>query len=339
VLTIDDIKNFELEHFSQINESNYEVLTHDYLAWIMVKHDEMDPDAQQYSDTVFTKLLKSCQKKIEAMVEGPGKRQTWRTYKKATGEHHDIVILFRTLETLPANSDPRAMESEDLILKYLQHLSDVLFDVKENIESCYIELIYLSLFYACIDEILASLHLARHHFYVQTNAHLRTIIETLDKVDLFTKDPSMIDVWKNGDYQQKQKHLSPSATRKKLGKDGYDEIYNFFCEHGTHPTFRSLQDRVVQMVNENPRKQIRIWYAGTPFEPHMISFYTFALNLVTRTLMKAIDFGAKYLNEQEMYTIFDDIKKDIIKFHEDIVIPWAKENDLDHSEFTDYFSK
>ena len=339
MLSTEDIEKFAIEHFSRIDESNYESLIRNYLTWLFSKHDELDAEAQQYVDTVFDNFLGPVREKIEAMEDSPEKRQAWRTYNKAVGDYHDIVALYGTLEIVPTNSDPRALESEQLILKYAQHLSDVLFDIKERLKSSQTELICLSLFYACIDEILAALHLGRHHFYIQGNSHLRTILETLDKIELFIKDPSMINIWQDGDYHKKQSELGPSATRKKLGRKSFDELYGFFSEHGTHPTYRSLQDRVVQRVNDNPRKQIRIWYGGTPLEPHMISFYTLAVNIITRILLKAIDFGAPYLNEKEVMLIFDGMHSDIIRFHKEISIPWAKENDLDTNEFEKYLEK
>ena len=44
---------------------------------------------------------------------------------------------------------------------------------------------------SCFDELISALHLSRHNYFGQSNTHLRSILETLDRVELFNKYPEM----------------------------------------------------------------------------------------------------------------------------------------------------
>jgi cob(I)alamin adenosyltransferase len=74
----------------------------------------------------------------------------------------------------------------------------------------------ISLIYGCIDEFSSALHLARHHYYFQANTHLRTVLETLDKISLFIKFPENIDIFLGDDQEKARKKLSHANVRTKI---------------------------------------------------------------------------------------------------------------------------
>lgn len=126
----------------------------------------------------------------------------------------------------------------------LQHLLDVLFDVTRHSYEGVANFGKIGLFYWTVDELLAAFHLAQRGLTSQSYAHVRTVFEIRDKIELFEQQPKWAELWVKGTEQEVWKELRPAEVRKKLGEPKYDPIYSFFSELGVHGSFRGLQARV-----------------------------------------------------------------------------------------------
>lgn len=340
--TLEEVKDYQKQLITKLIDPNFNDLFNDlfkdYIQWLQQRYDDMDPETQEYVNAVFDKLTEQIKVDIEEMPEGIEKRRSLRNFQKITGNHQNIEVLFRALEAYPNNNDARALNAEKYALEYMQDILDMLYDISQNIQKNRENLLILGMFYGLIDEFLTSLHLARHHFYTQANAHLRTILETIDKLKLFQEQPEMLSLWINGSPKEKINKLSPKEVRIKLGKNKYDELYDFLCDYGTHTTIGSVLARIGQRKTAYDRKEVRIWYGGTPFEYRMIFYYSVALEFIGLTFTKLVDFGAIYLDEGEVIQILEKQSKYYLSFNTEIFIPWAKKNSIDSTDLTQFVS-
>lgn len=107
----------------------------------------------------------------------------------------------------------------------------------------------------CINDLVTGYHLATHGYIIQFYSVMRGILESLDKVSLFSKEEKYGRLWVN-EPDRARKELSPSKVRQLLGMNSYDKIYSHFCEMGSHPTFPS--SRTMVYGKKQPGKNIKI---------------------------------------------------------------------------------
>lgn len=115
--------------------------------------------------------------------------------------------------------------------------------------------IALVLYGRCVNDLLAGFHLVTHGYINQFYSITRNILESLDQIELFLTDEAMASHWLEleDDVKTRINEFSPSAVRKKLGKPGYDEIYGFFCEEGSHPSMQSFRSfSAIEIKKDNP---------------------------------------------------------------------------------------
>jgi hypothetical protein len=262
--TLVDVKQNLTIIFSEITITGLDSINQ-YLvksfAWLKDNYIEMDSEAQVYVDKVFEGLLDLSGETINKMPESHEKRKARILYKMAKGEHQSIEHLFQQLESNSLNKEDIVVEIESYAILGIQDIMDFLLDIRENKKD--ISLVpCIGLLHACIDEFLASIYLARHNYFIQANSHLRTILETLDRTILFSREPKLMEIWSGNDYKKKNSELSPSAVRKKLGKNAHDEFYGFLSDFGTHPSYKSFQSRTVVKKSNELKKHITIMLGG-----------------------------------------------------------------------------
>lgn len=300
----------------------------EYLQWLSKNYEDMDEEAQAYVDHVFDGMFEIAGPQIASMPESIEKRKLFRTYKAGMGEHQRADQLLQSLESKPHDMDEVGVDGEAFALQGIQVMLDLLLDVREHKGDDFPALPNLVLLYGCVDELLAALHLARHHYYVQANSHLRTVLETLDKVKLFRLNPEWVDVWTGDDTKKMLYELSPSAVRKKLGKDRFDPLYGFLSEHGTHPSFRGFQSRAAIKLSEEPRKNVHIWVSGTPMEHLRVWFYQMALTVIPLAIVQVMLFGEPVFNPEELEHLLRQQLDNFSSFQKQHFIPWAKQYDM-----------
>ncbi|GAW90965.1 hypothetical protein SCD_n00958 [Calderihabitans maritimus] len=304
------------------------------LYWLSKHYDEMDHEAQKYADKVFESLIDLAEINVENLPDSPQRRRSRRLYSLARGEHFNVRELLRALEVSPSGEHEAWKEAYEFIQIYLQRVLDLLFDLTRAERHEPVDVSILGLLFGCIDEILAATHLARHNYYTQANAHIRTVLEVLDKVELFHNCPEWIEVWAGDDVKKILKELSPSAVREKLGREKFDPIYDFLSDHGTHATFRWLQARAVQRVNlqEPNRKTAVLWVGGSKLEHHLIWTSCFLIYTVTQVLLLVSRIGEEILHPEECMTYITGALDSFIKFTEKYMVPWAADSGLNPDE-------
>jgi hypothetical protein len=308
-------------------------------AWLTANDNNMDPAAKKYSKQFFDTFFKLAEKSASAMTESPEKRKAIRLAKSGLDQHQSAKQLLQGLESSPLKPDQVLNDWSEIVLKSTQVILDLLFDVVQVKQQGKVRVVTIALFYSCIDELTAAHALARHSYFAQANSHLRTVIETLDKIELFVKDSKWVDLWSSGDGKAIWKELRPKQVRLKLGKDGEDPLYSHLSGSGSHPTFRSFQDRAVNRIGEDGTKIAHIFVAGTKLEHVRMFYFSLALTVINLVISRLLACYSSMLNEEEVIGFLKESIGSFKKFNETHFLPWARENKLEADEIAQFIGE
>ncbi len=314
--------------------------TKNLIIWLEINYHNLDKDAMSYADSTFANMEELVKSGLERMPDSSLKRKYLRQLKLEQIDCENIIKnKLGSLEAEPDVIIEPMKEMENMATPFLQDAFNFLTDLTYYIQSDTNRLTCLSLYYSTIDEIICALHLARHHFYLQAFAHLRTVLETIDKVKVFKLHPELIEIWSSNDYKQKQKELSPSAIRKKLGVHKYDELYGVLSELGPHPSYKSFQSRTVAKQSKDKKPIVQILSGGTPLEHLMMFFYSIALIIIGMLIINIFEFGGEHLLSEERENTLEKLKTSLTEFNEQFFIIWLEENEMDGTGIKDILLK
>jgi hypothetical protein len=74
----------------------------------------------------------------------------------------------------------------------------------------------LGLLYWLFDELTVAQYLARRNYSTLAYTHLRSVMEILDKIELFTMKPETAELWASGNEREIRKKLSPPHVMEML---------------------------------------------------------------------------------------------------------------------------
>ncbi|MCX5886675.1 MAG: hypothetical protein NT096_12335 [Proteobacteria bacterium] len=303
------------------------------LSFLTENYNKFDAVAKELIDQMTDSLLAKAKENIDKMDDGFQKRQGERILKMASGSHQDSKILVQVLERRPDKKLEILDDTRETFIKGLQTILDLLLDVREKRQQGIVGFSKISLFYLCVDELLAAYHLTQHAFVNQAYSHIRSIFENLDKIGLFHQQPEWAEIWvsdKPEDRKKVRKELIPSKVRKKLGRKGYDPIYSMFSEMGPHGTFRGIQSRTARKINDSDEiPTIHFWIAGCPFEHNYVWLCSFLSYAVVHILLKIIYVYSEYLHDEELEKILDDTATEFEIFIKKHYVEWAKREGLE----------
>lgn len=306
-----------------------------FVQWLAANEVNLSSEALEYFDQILINFSKVAEKNIENMPESPEKRRAIRTAASIGGTHFKADGLLRGLEKEPKDPDPTLTEWSAVILKIHQTILDLLFDVTLMSKRQKQPIVFIGMSYACIDELTAALHLARHHYYAQASSHLRTVLESFERMELFAKHPEFIEIWAGDDKAKILKELKPSAVRKKLGRPSFDPLYGFLSEQGTHPTFEMFKGRTGRGPSDDGTA--RVFVAGTPFVHVRIIHFSLALIVGNLVIGKIASLFEGIYNREECASLILERSKEVKAFLERHFVPWANENSLEVEEFLQLF--
>lgn len=213
MISKNDISLKRAEFFSQERPFNQNL--GDFLKWLTENDSNFDTDAKTYSDTLFNNLFSAAEKNARNLPESPERRHAIRTAVAGQNKHYKAEQFLNGLEMPPTENDEIAKKWSTLVLDGTQIILDFLFDITDSGKQENYRIVFIGLFYNCVDEITAAHSLARHHYFLQANTHLRTILEILDRTELFARDSKWIDLWSSNDGKKIWNELRPKAVRKK----------------------------------------------------------------------------------------------------------------------------
>lgn len=336
---MDDIRS-HLESLVSSIKSNKDAsdVTHQFLEWLFIHDDELDDESKMYSDRVLDTVRKHVEADISTIEDPRKKREAERLLAKAKGERYDVGYFLQALETQPYDPHPVIEQAYQFALTHLQKMLDLLYDLAQIKGQDRIKVDSLALLFGCVDAILASVHLARHNYALQANIQLRSVLETLDMIDLFRMQPQWYDVWIGDDEQKIWRELRPASVRKKLGRDSWDPIYSFLSEVGTHTTLKKVYSSSVDEIREvELPKRIGITrqiYVGGQKLDHVLVYTGFSISFIISLMLVAITkFGEDTLDTKECEDYLSEAGESLAQFLEKQVLPFIEQSRLNTDDF------
>jgi hypothetical protein len=247
----------------------------------------------------------------------------------------DVGRMLAVLDSPPRPAGELATKAELQLVSILQALLDLLDSARERLAHVPNFHVQYALLYSALDEFVAALHLARYRYYIQAHAHLRAVLEIANLLQVFDADSALLKVWASENWREREKHLSPKTVRKKLGL-GWDSLYGYLCDVGSHPTFRAFQSRVYwrRPAGSDSPFSLVVRYAGTD-APELEQFFYCAVTVqVLERLLEAVNIYADRAGwDEEVVDLMEALLNSGNAWNRDHFIPWAEKHGLDASKF------
>ena len=312
----------------------------EFMQYSVEHYDMLDEEAKSYIDRVFQGLQKEAVARADSLPDGPEKRRILRQLSLAGGGHYQAENLIAILESTPQTTHPIIPAARQAFAQLLQRALDVLFDVTRHSHEGMVPFAQIGLCTWAIDELLAAIRLAQCAFTNQSYAHIRTVFEIMDLIELFRQQPELATLWVSGDDKKVWTELRPKAVRKKLGEPRDNPMYSFLSEHGSHGTFRGLQARSGQSRKQGDadRNKVTVWVGGSPMVHHVVWTNSLCVYTALQLLVKTTGVFANYLNEHEMSEVLQasaDLLKDFFRTH---YVEWAKGEGLDYETMLEFLN-
>ena len=331
-LTTEDIKlriaKALAEADSEDDPARYQERMTGVLKWCVENIDHLDEGAQHYLDGVLEKINTEARRIVGELPDGVETRGISRELAKIDRQHVDSKKLVASLaddSQLGPVVDRARQEFEPL----LQIVLDLLFDASQRIHEGIAPFAMLALGFRAVDDLVAGLHLAQHGYANQAVSHVRTVLEILDKIDLFHSQPKWAELWMDGTEREIEKELGPSSVRKKLGRRKYDPLYSFFSSIGAHAAFRGLPTRMIVRKDEvadaaaGDRKQIKTWVGGTPLEGQIVMANSMCVYATAVLLSKVAGVFEEHLHQEETGRVLDDAAESFTAFINEYFVGWG----------------
>lgn len=308
----------------------------EHLVYSLSNYDRLTPEAQKVTDDLEKQVISLVDQQLQYMPDTLETRQLRRATRGAKGERLFATGYINALES-PLSSPTELFQKTRIVFeKHLQLIMDLYQDISDNTLSGPANFCKFSLLGICIDELLVAFHLSQRSYATQTFSHIRSIQEAIDLVELFNKEPQWVGLWIS-DKPSKEiwDELKPSQVRKKLGKDEtFAKIYSLFSVTGTHPTFEMLRAKCRKGIGLSPKgnPQFSISIGGMPRTKESISTPIFLLFSLVMVLVQMINSFGRYLNEQEVLKILNEVTNDFLTFFEDCYIKPIKDSGADLQE-------
>ncbi len=313
-----------------LSDEDSQDATIQFLHWLNERYEELDDEAKKYADRVMDEMKLNVRESIPKIVDPIKKREAMRLLAKAQDKHFDLKRFLEALEAPSLDEKDSIIEAYDSTVHILQKVFDLVYDISSQKGQDSKGICIIALLHNCIDEIIVASHLVRHNYHIQAVAHLRNVIETIDKVKLFDAQPEWINVWIEGDYKRVQRDLSPAAVRQKLGSEKHDPIYSLLSKLGIHTGAEILLARIRVEKHAETQREVRAMYVGGSKDEFLALIAGFFLIYVVSLLFNPIfKIGEGVLNQEECIGFAVDAVEALhhySKFHQ---LPFAEKNGLD----------
>lgn len=248
---------------------------------IRTRYDDFDADARREADRILDGAIQigtaNARRQIGSMPEGADKRSIARLIAQTEGGHvraHDLMAM---LEGKTAQTAPVVSASVGPFACALQVCADFLFEARRTAPSGKRDIVLHGLFMGLLDELLASFHLAQRAFASQAYAHLRTVEEVLEGIDLLTGDAALLDKWIDATTPEGERAIFKtirSRVGQGLATDDSRKLYAFLSALGPHSQFRSVQARTALKQEEDGSRTATVFFLGSPMQTEAANVLT-----------------------------------------------------------------
>jgi len=274
----------------------------EHLKFATDNYDALEADAKQQIDGTMNGFQKDLGLVLDKLPDSRDKRILKRLHRGMLGKRVMVDLLLKELETSPILEDDNIAKTRMSLIDELQRLTDFFCDICDNTLRDSAAFAQLSLLGMCVTELVVALHLAYHFYTNQAYSHLRTVIECVDKIELFRRETKWADIWYSGDGRAIWKELSPKKVRVKLGKPTYDPVYGLLSDLGPHGSFQAVQARTYRSLKQSSKGNplIQQWLGSCPAEHHVIFINGGLFYGVYLVLLQTVKSFGHFLNAEEV---------------------------------------
>jgi len=285
---------------------------------VRVRRDsELTPEARQYADLVRQEIFDFLNRVIAELPESAEKRKAKRMVARVERRLPNARVYLENLTLQNAVQAERTEGAAQIFVPLVQSTLDMLHDSTQSVLHGVESNANAILLYWAVDELLAGFHLARCAFCTQANAHTRTVIEILDKVELFHQQPKWAEVWASGNESKAWNELRPASVRKKLGRVRPDSLFSHLSNHGSHATFAGAQRRTrVEKDDAGTRRRL-IAIGGMRSDEERLFSSMGCIVAAGYTVLKAAAVLCDSLDVEETTQVTNEARSNVNKFLKD----------------------
>jgi len=297
----EEIKKYIVSILTGINDANAQQKLQGIVKYLSENYSQLDLETKKYVDNSFDEIYAQMHDFVNRLPESPQKKEFLRGLDKYKGKYVNIEPVIDALGKPITLASPTLGKHRKVFSKIAQSIIDLLYETTKNTMRGKIETVCLVLLYNCVDELITSFHLTQHGYVIQAYAHIRTVFEALDKIELFIKEPKWIDVWAGNDQREILNKLSPSQIRIKLGKPKYDPLYSLLSEIGIHTGFKNFQARTSKSIelSDKGNPKATVWFGGCPKELHIHAAMLFGVYAALLTFLEIHKVYSHYLDQAD----------------------------------------
>ncbi|MGO9139729.1 MAG: hypothetical protein ACLP9S_05205 [Syntrophales bacterium] len=321
-----------LEELSRFATQSFHFLAENY--------SNLDNEMQAIADKMYDELKKHFDVALKEAPDTEDIRNARRLLRAIKYELPSASLLIKALESKREVNEPAIIETRQLFEKYFQAFLDFLYDVSmEESHQGVASFAKLSLLYSVVDELLAAFHMAQHGYINQAYAHIRTIYESFNQIELFIRDEQYAELWFSDDEKKKMNKLKPAAVRKKLGIQE-DPLYAFFSAHGSHVTKEYVQSRSVRKrkLSEKGNPEIHLYIGGTGILPHLLWANMACMVALFGAFVHLHKAFPNHVHEQDYPALCEAYAKDFMGYLKRF-IEFTKETGINAEEIDDLVNK
>jgi hypothetical protein len=241
------------------------------MALLRDRYAEFDGGARQEADRILDGLIQvgvaNARERIGTLEDGAEKRSMARSIARGERTHVTAYDLIETLKGETQQKNPVVPESVEPFVTALQVCADFLFDARRGPVSGKRDAVLHGLFMGLLDELLAAFHLSQRAFSSQAYAHLRTIEEILDAIDLLVGDAVLLDKWLNATEPDGERAVFKEIRQRVgtvLATDESRKLYAFLSALGPHSQFRAFRSRTALSEDDAGQRVATIYFVGSP---------------------------------------------------------------------------
>jgi hypothetical protein len=278
-------------------------------------YEEATPEGKAFVDKLLLNTVTFLESKLEELPDTAEVRQMRRAIGLRRGKHLSAQVLVDRFPLLPAESDVRISEATDILCTTLQCLLDLLHDATQGLQDGAAKVSMLGLAYWLIDELIVAQFLARRGYATLAYSNLRTSLEILDKIELFTRFPELVELWAQGNDKEVWKNFAPPRVREKLGRDNLDPMYKYFSEEGSHATFKALQSRLRnKQLSPEDERRIMIVIGGIKDPARQVSILIYCILVSSQAIIKVANAFEEKLDPRDVTQLVTSTTRDCFAF-------------------------
>ena len=279
-------------------------------------YEDATAEGKAYLDAWLQKFYEFLAIKLEGAPDGAGTRKMKRLVALGRKKHFEAKKFIEYFPTILDKEPPLVEEALVILGKTLQCLFDILHDATQDSQDGPAKIAVLGLAYWLFDELTVAQYLARRNYSTLAYTHLRSVMEILDKIELFTQKPETAELWASGDEREVWKKLAPPRVRELLGRSSLDPVYKYFSEEGSHSTFTAMRPRLRPQANApGEDRRIAIMIGGMKDAARQMSILIYCIQLAGQAIIMTESAFKERLDDVDIATMITTLTAETNVFY------------------------